>query len=729
MAKRPSKSTARRRAAAVSVPPPAPLLEEVLANDSKLAIEPAQKFAYFNRELSWLAFNRRVLEQARDERHPLLERVKFLAIVSSNLDEFFEIRVAGLIQQVDSGVTEPSLDGLGAREQLRRIHLVVASLIEEQYRCWHEQLVPALAQEGIVFKTARELDPAELSWVRTYFEEQIFPVLTPLALDQSHPFPQLGNKTLNIVVSLENPTSPEAEKLVAILPVPRVLPRLVRIDPTPGGEQRHIFLTEIIKLCADAVFPGYRLTAAHAFRVTRNSDLYIDEEEAENLLKKIEEELRNLRRGSAVRLEIEEGVSDAIFDVLCDNLSLSHEYVFRFKGPLNLLRLMSLAEIDRPDLKYPSFTPVNASPLRHPEQVFEILRAQDVLLHHPYDAFTPVVEFVEHAARDPQVFAIKQTLYRTSGDSPIVRALIEASRNGKQVTALVELKARFDEANNIQWARQLEEAGVHVVYGLVGHKTHCKLCLVVRREGQGMRHYAHLGTGNYNPRTAKLYTDLSYFTAREAITTDMALLFNSLTGFSREPHFSHLLVAPFNLHQRIQDLIIAETERAAAGKPARILAKMNSLVDKTTMDNLYAASQAGVQIDLIVRGICCLVPGVKGLSENIRVRSLVGRFLEHARSFYFENHGGSPVILAGSADWMARNFFRRVEVLFPIEDPILRRWITDELFAMELQDNVNARVLHANGAYLPRPRAADEPEFSVHDYFTAAAAARARTAG
>jgi polyphosphate kinase len=727
MAKRLHKSPPRSRIAPAAAR--APLLEDVLALNGRPATPPPAKFAYFNRELSWLAFNRRVLEQAQDSRHPLLERVKFLAIVSSNLDEFFEIRVAGLIQQVDSGVTESSLDGLGAREQLRRIHLVVASLVEDQYRCWNEQLVPALAREGIVFKTARELSAAELNWVRTYFREQIFPVLTPLALDQSHPFPQLGNKTLNIVVSLDNPATPEVEKLVAILPVPRVLPRLVRIDPAPGGEQRYIFLTEIIKLCADAVFPGYRLTTAHAFRVTRNSDLYIDEEEAENLLKKIEEELRNLRRGSAVRLEIEEGVSDTIFGVLCDNLSLSQEYVFRFKGPLNLLRLMSLAEIDRPDLKYLPFTPVNVSPLRNPEQVFETLRAQDVLLHHPYDAFTPVVDFVEHAARDPQVFAIKQTLYRTSGDSPIVRALIEASRNGKQVTALVELKARFDEANNIQWARQLEEAGVHVVYGLVGHKTHCKLCLVVRREGNGMRHYAHLGTGNYNPRTARLYTDLSYFTTREAITADMALLFNSLTGFSLNPHFSHLLVAPFNLHQRLQELIMAETERAAAGKPARILAKMNSLVDKTTMDNLYAASQAGVQIDLIVRGICCLVPGVKGLSENIRVRSLVGRFLEHARTFYFENHGGEPVILAGSADWMARNFFRRVEVLFPIEDPALRRWITDELFPMELQDNVNARVLHANGAYLPRPRAANEPPFSVQDYFTACATQRAGATG
>lgn len=682
--------------------------------------------AYYNRELSWLAFNRRVLEQAQSERHPLLERVKFLAIVSSNLDEFFEIRVAGLIQQVDSGVTEASFDGLGAREQLRRIHSVVASLVEDQYRCWHEQLVPALAREDILIKSASDLTPSELKWVRTYFREQVYPVLTPLALDQSHPFPQLGNKTLNVVVSLDNPDTPEQEKLVAILPVPRILPRLVTIAPAKTGPHRTIFLSEIIKLCAGELFPGYKLNGAHAFRVTRNSDLYIDDEEAENLLKKIEDELRNLRRGSAVRLEIEQGVDESIFETLCEQLGLSHEYVFRLNGQLNLLRLMSLTELDRPDLKYPPFAPVNVSPLREPENIFATIRKQDVLLHHPYDAFTPVVDFVEQAARDPQVFAIKQTLYRTSGDSPIVRALIEASKNGKQVTALVELKARFDEANNIQWARQLEEAGVHVVYGLVGHKTHCKLCLVVRQEGRRMRHYAHLGTGNYNPRTAKLYTDLSCFTARPSLTGDAAKLFNTLTGFGRSPTFKHLLVAPFNLHRRINELIDRERQNAAAGRPARIIAKMNSLVDKVVIDSLYAASQAGVKIDLIVRGICCLVPGVKGLSENIRVRSIVGRFLEHARVFYFENQGRKPLILAGSADWMPRNFFRRIEVLYPIEDADLRRWITHELLPMEMKDNSNARLLHANGGYLPFPRRTGEPLFSAQAYFIASAYQRAR---
>ncbi len=692
---------------------------------SRKAQPGAPQAAYFNRELSWLAFNRRVLEQARSRRHPLLERVRFLSIVSSNLDEFFEIRVAGLMQQMDSGIIEQGPDGLSPQEQLRRIHSVVASLVDDQYRCWQDQLVPSLAAKGIEFRSAHDLAPADLNWVRAYFREQVHPVLTPLALDQAHPFPQLGNKTLNVVVSLDNPGVPDSDRLIAILPVPRILPRLVPITPARTGPQRHIFLSEIIKLCAGELFPGYRLISAHAFRITRNSDLYIDEEEAENLLKRIEEELRNLRRNEAVRLEIEDGVDDGIFATLCNHLRLSHEYVFRFNGPLNLLRLQSLADIDRPDLKYQPFDPVNASPLRDPARIFSVLREQDVMLHHPYDAFTPVVNFVEEAARDPQVFAIKQTLYRTSGDSSIVRALMEASRNGKQVTALVELKARFDEANNIQWAKQLEEAGVHVVYGLVGIKIHCKLCLVVRREGQRLRHYAHLGTGNYHPRTARLYTDLSYFTARTSMTREVAQLFNSLTGFGQSLTFRHLLVAPYNFQHRINELIAREAANARAGRRARIFAKMNALVDKTTIDSLYAASQAGVKIELVIRGICCLVPGVPGLSENIRVRSLVGRFLEHARVFHFENSGGEPVVLAGSGDWMPRNFVRRIEVVFPVADPELRRWIIEDFFPTELRDNEDARILHASGAYLPVPRGRGEGPHSAQEKFMAKAIARA----
>lgn len=682
---------------------------------------------YFNRELSWLSFNRRVLELAQNPQVPLLERVKFLAIVCSNLDEFFEIRVAGLIQQVDNRITKAGIDGLGPREQLRRIHSVVASLVDDKYRTWQDQLVPELARERIVFKAADELNKQELIWVKQYFEEQVFPVLTPLGLDQAHPFPQLGNKTLNVIVSLDDPATPEEERQAALLPVPRILPRLVRIEIDGSQKQTYIFLSEIIKLCAGALFPGYIINGAHAFRVTRNSDLYIDEEEADNLLKTIEAELRNRRRGAAVRLEIEDGVSNEIFTTLCDHLELSHEYVFRLNGPLNLLRLFSLTEIDRPDLKYPEFTPAESPALPPGESPFAAIRQRDILLHHPYDAFTPVVDFVEHAARDPQVFALKQTLYRTSGDSPIVRALIEASRNGKQVTALVELKARFDEANNIQWARQLEEAGVHVVYGLVGHKTHCKCSLVVRREGGKLRRYVHLGTGNYNPKTAKLYTDLSMFTTRPEITEDVANIFNTLTGFSREPKFTQLLVAPFNLHSRMIELIDREAANARAGKPARIIAKMNSLVDKATIDHLYLASQAGVKVDLIIRGICCLVPGVRGLSENIRVRSIVGRFLEHVRAFYFLNSDGDADIYAGSADWMPRNFFRRIEVIFPVVDPVARAWVEKELFPQELADNDMSRELHANGAYTPLTRQQGEASFSVQNYFIAAAEQRTRS--
>jgi polyphosphate kinase len=686
---------------------------------------PSPAPSYFNRELSWLAFNHRVLEQAQNDRHPLLERVRFLAIVANNLDEFFEIRVAGLIQQLDSGVAEPGPDGLNPREQLRRIRVIVDSLLEDVFRCWKNQLLPALEGHGIRYKTAGDLTTAERAWVRAYFHEQIYPVLTPLALDQAHPFPQIGNKTLNIVVSLENPSSPMRETSVAILPVPRILPRLVTIAPGRRGPLRVIFISEIIKLHAGELFPGYQLTGAYAFRVTRNSDLYIDEEESANLLKKIEEELRHLRRGAAVRLEVEEPIDDFLYSTLTSHLELSREHVFRIKGPINPMRLEALADIERPDLKFPPFTPVNVSPLRDPTQIFDTIRAQDVLLHHPYDSFAPVVDFVEQAARDPKVVAIKQTFYRTSGDSPLVRALIEASQNGKQVTALVELKARFDEANNIQWAKQLEEAGVQVVYGLVGHKTHCKMCLVVRREGRRLAHYTHLGTGNYNPRTARYYTDLSFFTVRPPITRDVAELFNTLTGFGRSPKFRHLFVAPFDLHQRVVALIHREGRNVAIGRPARIVAKMNSLVDQDTIDALYAASSAGVQIDLIVRGTCCLVPGVPGLSENIRVRSIVGRFLEHARLFYFLNAPRDPVILAGSADWMPRNFFRRVEVLFPIEDPRLRKWVTDEMLATELRDTANTRILQPNGTYVAAAKLPATKPFSAHAEFMAHANLRA----
>lgn len=683
---------------------------------------------FANREQSWLAFNHRVLDQALNPANPLLERVKFLAIVSSNLDEFFEIRVAGLMQQADSASRELSIDGITPQEQLRRIYREVDKLVGDQYECWHGELAPALTREGILFRTATQLTEHEREWAAAYFKSQVLPVLTPLAVDQSHPFPQLGNKTLNVVITVDALDGADRDNLIVIVPVPRSLPRLIPLPANGDDTLRFMFLSELIKFCAAQLAAGYTVTDAHAFRVTRNSDLYIDEEESANLLKKIEEELRNLRRGAAVRLEIEEGISTHLIGSLCRHLDLDPSHTFQMPGPLNLLRLMSLYDqVDRPDLKFPPFVPAEIPALQSPSSLFAAIRERDYLLHHPYDSFTPVVEFIAQAARDPDVLAIKQTLYRTSGDSPIVQALIDASLAEKQVTVLVELKARFDEANNIKWARELEEAGVHVVYGLVGHKTHCKCCLVVRREGSTLRRYAHLGTGNYNPKTARLYTDFSLFTCREPLAGEVAQLFNALTGLGRAADFRRLYIAPFTLHTGMQRLIAAEAANAAAGKPARIIAKMNKLVDPATIKNLYKASQAGVKIDLIVRATCCILPGVKGRSENIRLRSIVGRFLEHARIFYFEN-GGDPLVFLGSADWMPRNFFRRVEMIFPIEDPALKQRIIDEVLAIELRDNVDARELQPNGSYTMPPRTAGEESFSAQKYFTMSAAVRTAAA-
>lgn len=667
-----------------------------------------RKVAYFNRELSWLAFNRRVLELAKSLRQPLLERLKFLAIVSSNLDEFFEIRVSGLLQQVEQGVVEAGIDGLGPREQLRRINDIAASLVADQYDCWREQLVPALRKEGLRFKQIDELDTEELDWLRQYFEQQVFPVLTPMGIDPAHPFPQLTNKALYLLVQLEDPEQEEHGTRMAVIPVPRILPRLVEIQITGRKERCFIWLSDLCKMFDERLFPGFPIKGAWAFRITRNSDLYIDEEEVDNLLKTIEEGLYKLRKGAPVRLEIEASVDESILNQLLDNIKLANDQVYQVDGPINLMRLMSVyGMVERPDLCDATFEPnVPLALMRH-QNLFDSIRNEDFLLHHPYDAFDPVVSLIRKAADDPQVFAIKQTLYRTSGDSPIIGALKQASLNGKQVTALVEIKARFDEANNIQWARELEEVGVHVVYGLVGLKTHCKCLLIVRREGEALRRYVHLGTGNYNPKTARLYTDLSYFTSREDITAEVAALFNTLTGFSRSPQFQKLLVAPFTLHSSMQALIKREAANAHAGKPARIIAKCNSLIEKETIDNLYEASQAGVTIELVIRGICALVPGVKGMSENIRVISIVGRFLEHSRIYWFQNAGGEPELYAGSGDWMQRNFFRRIECIFPIENPTLRSR-AEALLEEQLRDET-ATELSSNGAYLPVAPKAKKP--------------------
>lgn len=677
------------------------------------------KAAYFNRELSWLAFNRRVLEQAEDERFPLLERLRFLTFVSSNLDEFFEIRVAGLIQQVEAGHTKPGMDGLGPKEQLRRVHSVATSLVQDKYRCWQEQIVPALAKEGIVFKTRGELNRRELAWLRGHFEEQIQPVLTPLAVDPAHPYPQFANKSLYILLWLDDPDTPTVDRMLAFIPVPRILSRVVRIPGNRRNPDAYLFLSDVLKIFAPKLFPGYKIHSVHAFRVTRNSDLYIDEEEVENLLQTIEKELHNMRKGAAVRMEIEHGVPEDLLDELLRAIPMAKQHVFRINGPINLMRLTSVYDmVDRPELKFPLFQPHWPSALRRPRFIYDAIRESDFLLHHPYDAYDPVVDFVRDAALDPKVLAIKITLYRTSSDSPIVQALMDAARNDKQVTVLIELKARFDEANNINWAKRLEENGVHVVYGFVGLKTHCKCCLVVRREDGMLRRYAHLGTGNYHTKTARLYTDLSLLTCREDITEDVSEVFNTLTGFAKSPRYRKLLVAPYTLHNRMNEFISREARNARKGKRARIIVKCNSLIDKETIDNLYAASRAGVQIDLFIRGICGLVPGVKGMSENIRVRSILGRYLEHSRIYYFENSGGEhPQVWVGSADWMARNFYRRIEVIFPIENKGLRDRVIEEILGGYQRDTAAAKQLRPNGSYRGTAGGRDDKPFSAQDHF------------
>ena len=653
---------------------------------------------FINRELSWLAFNRRVLEEAQDTSQPLLERVRFLGIVTSNLDEFFEVRVAGIKQQIDHESDDAGPDGMSARQTFDAIRQDVLKLIGDQYQLWNDELLPALGKHGVFLHDFKSMSKEDQKWATHYFREEVFPVLTPLAVDASHPFPQLQNKSHNLFLRLKRPERPN-ETLHAVVAIPRVLPRLVRI-PHPKADQWHFILIQnLIQNHIHDLFPGLTVEQVYGFRITRNSDLYIDEEEAENLLRTIEDELRKQARGNAVRLEIEHGCPQDMQHVLLDIFKLGEDDVYPVSGPLNFLHLMPLASIDAlASLRDKPYVPVVSPILPSGCDYFKIIRQRDVLLHHPYQSFSSVVEFLEHAASDPAVLAIKMTLYRTSGDSPIVHSLIHAAEQGKQVTVLVELRARFDEANNILWARQLEEAGVHVVYGLVGLKTHCKVLMLVRRDEDQLRHYLHLGTGNYHPSTARFYTDLSLFTANEALGEEAAMLFNTLTGLSEFKGMKHLLVAPFQMHDSFLKLIRHERDLARRGKEGRIIVKLNSLVEESLIIALYEASQAGVKIDLIVRGICCLRPGVPGVSENIRVVSIVGRFLEHSRIFYFGN-GGKPKVYLGSADWMPRNLFRRVEVVFPVLDPGLRKRITEVIIPGYLKDCVKARVLGSDGVY------------------------------
>src|SRR5881398_341733 len=654
---------------------------------------------FINRELSWLEFNRRVLEEAQDQRQPLIERVKFLTIVSSNLDEFFEIRVAGIKQQIESETSDVGPDGLSPTETFDRIQKTVRELAAAQYALWKNELLPELAKHGIRVREVSQLPAKRAAWAHRYFLEEVFPMLTPLAVDASHPFPQLRNKSHNLLVRAK--TRRRGEPLHAIVQVPRVVPRLILMPRGTGANEpwEYIYLASLIKQHIGELFPGLILDGVHAFRVTRNSDLYIDDEEAENLLRTIEQELRRSSRGNAVRLEVEADCPKDFRDLLLQFFNLTEADVYKLDGPLSMTHLAPLVANDAfANLRDRPFQPARDPALPLHVNIFEVMRRQDVLLHHPYESFDPVVELIEEAAQDPQVLAIKITLYRTSGDSPIVEALINAANAGKQVTAIVELRARFDEAVNIQWARRLEEAGAHVIYGVVGLKTHCKALLIVRRDADRPRRYVQLGTGNYHPRTARIYTDFSLFTCEPELTEEVAVVFNTLTGLAGYPGLKKLLVAPFDLHKRLIGMIERERDHALAGKPARIIAKLNHLVDQETIEKLYEASCADVTIDLIVRGICCLRPKIPGLSDNIRVFSIVGRFLEHSRIYYFENAGQREVFLS-SADWMPRNFFRRVEIAFPIEQPDLRDKIINEVLPKFVHDRVKARELQPDGSY------------------------------
>src|SRR3989440_2656734 len=664
---------------------------------------------FINRELSWLEFNRRVLEEAQDPTQPLIERVKFLCIFSSNLDEFFEIRVAGIKQQIESETSDVAADGLSPTETFSQIQRLAHELVATEYELWNKELLPQLAKNGIRVRNVSELNAKRAAWARKYFQEEVLPMLTPLALDASHPFPDLLNKSHNLLVRAK--TQRRGEPLLAIVQVPRVVPRLILIPRGKGDDEpfEYVYLASLIKQHIAELFPGLILDAVHAFRVTRNSDLYIDEEEAENLLRTIEQELRRSSRGDAVRLEVEADCPKDFIELLTGFFDLTEADVYKLNGPLSMTHLTPLLTNDAfANLKDRPFQPGRDPVLPPHADIFEVLRHQDVLVHHPYDGFEPIVDLVEAAARDPQVLAMKITLYRTSGDSPIVEALIDAADAGKQVTAIVELRARFDEAANIQWARRLEEAGAHVIYGVVGLKTHCKALLIVRRDADQLRRYVHLGTGNYHSRTARIYTDFSLLTSEPKLTEEVATVFNTLTGLAGYPGLKKLMVAPFDMHSRLIQCIERERDNARAGKPARIVAKLNALVDQEMIEKLYEASCSNVTIDLIVRGICCLRPKIPDLSENIRVISIVGRFLEHSRMYYFENAGG-PVVYLSSADWMPRNFYRRIELAFPVETPTLRDQIINEVLPSFLNDRVKARGLQPNGTYRRlRPKVAGQ---------------------
>jgi polyphosphate kinase len=666
-------------------------------NPPEMELQPADLF--LNRELSLLEFNRRVLEQSKDEAVPLLERLKFLCIASSNLDEFFEIRVAGLMQMVDLNPNQRLPDGITPQEMLGAISTRAHALVDEQYRVFNDVIVPALEKERVRFLRRSEWTQEQDSWLRKYFGDELLPVLSPMGLDPAHPFPRILNKSLNFIVSLSGKDAFGRNTAFAVVQAPRALPRLIQIPREVAGTGPHdfVFLSSVIHAYVDDLFPGMEASGCYQFRVTRNSDLLVDEEEAEDLIAALEGELSQRQWGDTVRLEVAHNCPEQMSQYLMDVLQLTPADVYQVNGPVNLMRLMAIPDlVDRPDLKYPAFTPRIPKAFASGD-IFSAVRERDVLLQHPYDSFMPVVEFLRQAAKDPKVLAIKQTLYRTGAKSLVVDALIEAARAGKEVTVVVELRARFDEADNIDLAEKLQDVGAHVVYGVVGYKTHAKMCLVVRREETGLRHYAHLGTGNYHPRTARMYTDYGLFTADAAICKDVHAVFLQLTSLGKVSKLKHLLQSPFTLSKGMHAKIEREAELARKGKSGRIIAKMNGLVEPEIIQSLYKASQAGVQIDLIVRGMCALRPGVKGLSENIRVRSIVGRFLEHQRVLYFQN-GEEPEVFLSSADWMERNLFRRVEVAFPVLDKKHRERIIEQLQAY-LTDTAQSWFLRADGVY------------------------------
>lgn len=660
---------------------------------------------FINRDLSWVEFNKRVLDEALNPELPLLDKIKFISIFCSNLDEFYMIRVSGIKEQIAANISEPAIDGLTPIEQLSKVEIALKPLLQKLDNLWTTEIIPALKEQGISLISIDELGLAEKEKLTNYFKKEIFPVLTPLAFDPGRPFPYISNLSLNLAILIQKPNG---EQHFARVKMPSILPRLLQIDSILDSSKQssvdgnfsatYIWLGDIIKNNLNLLFPGMEIVEAHRFRITRNTDIELQEDEADDLLSVMEENIKQRRFGSVVRLEVGHPMPDFMLDTLIENLEINKEDVHTSDGPLGLSDVMSLYNLPVHQLKEKPFYPVTPKVFEEDEDYFSIIRQKDILLHHPYHSFTPVIDFIKNAAKDPDVLAIKQTLYRVGSDSPIIKCLIEAAEMGKQVAVLVELKARFDEQNNIFWARELEKVGIHVVYGLVGLKIHAKMTLVVRKEYDGVKRYVHISTGNYNAITAKLYTDLGFFTSDEDICGDVSDIFNFLTGYSKQKEYKKLLVSPVNMREKVLELIYKEIENASAGTESKIYMKLNSLVDPLVISALYEASSAGVDIKLVVRGVCSLIPGVKGLSENIEVKSIVGRYLEHSRVFYFYN-GGNEKVFISSADMMQRNLDRRVEVAVPVENQKLKEEVISTLIKVTLKDNVKARLLQPDGSY------------------------------